>query len=103
MTLNLPPNSKAVEKASLPKTPRKGAAGLGLQCLFPKNKGVVVPFCSIVSVKIISVASGCASTLGGMVKGVMCLSHYSAPKCMTLGTSLASAFPILSGVFSHLV
>lgn len=60
----------------------------------------MIPFCSIVLVKIISVASGCASTLGGMMKGVTCLSHYSAPKYTALGTNLASAVPILSGVFS---
>lgn len=52
----------------------------------------MVLFCFIVLVKIISAASGCASILGGMVKGVICLPHYSAPKYMPLGANLASAF-----------
>lgn len=37
-------------------------------------------------------ASGCDSILGGMVKGVICLPHYSAPKYMPLGANLAFAF-----------
>lgn len=64
----------------------------------------VVPFCFIVVVKIISAASGCASILGGMVKGVICLPHYSAPKYMSLGANLASAFShSLRTVLSSLV
>lgn len=66
--------------------------GAGPQHLFLKqqwSRGSLLP---IVLVKIISVASGCASTLGGMVKRVICLLHYSAPKYMALGTNLASAF-----------
>lgn len=64
----------------------------------------VVPFYFIVVVKIIFAVSGCASILGGMVKGVICLPHYSAPKYMSLGANLASAFShSLRTVLSSLV
>lgn len=66
--------------------------GAGPRHLFPKKqqgRGSLLP---IVLVKMISVASGCASTLGGMVKRVICLLHSSAPKYMALGTNLAPAF-----------
>lgn len=79
--------------------------GLRTAASFPEEaEESVVPFCFIVLVKIISVASGCASILGGMVKGVICLPHYSAPKYMPLGANLASAFShSLWAVLSSLV
>lgn len=57
----------------------------------------MAPHCSIVLVKMISVASGCASTLGGMVKGMMSATLLS-PKVYGTGDTLGFCiFPLSLG------
>lgn len=72
--------------------------GLSTAESFPEEAAEsVVPFCLTVLVQTTSVASGCASTLGGMVKGLI-VCYITHPKVYATGGKLGSCiFPFSLG------
>lgn len=96
-------------KVSLQKVGVAGGVGMGrgwlrtAESLPEAAAESVVPSCAIVLVQMITVASGCASSLGGMVKGLTdCNRTQPQSLCHWWQTRLLR-FPILSGLCSHLL
>ena len=103
MIWNISSNLFPLETASLPKVPlwKVGAGGVTTAKPFPEEVAEsVVPFCSTVSVQIISVASGCASTLGGMLKGLTVCCITQPQSICHWGQIWLLHFPFLPGLCS---